>query len=77
MENYWNTLYVGEIYVGTPQQPFTVIYDTGSGPFLLKTSDCEACTGDVLNIGDSSSFSYVSPTAYETVGYMGGGSMTG
>mmetsp|Transcript_13598 Transcript_13598/g.29949 ORF Transcript_13598/g.29949 Transcript_13598/m.29949 type:complete len:518 (+) Transcript_13598:38-1591(+) len=41
------TEYWGQIFVGTPKQPFTVIFDTGSGNLILPDSSCtsEACLG--------------------------------
>jgi len=41
----YKTAYFGEIQVGTPGQPFTVVFDTGSGHVLLPKKSCpsEAC----------------------------------
>lgn len=40
------TAYYGRVEVGTPRQPFTVVFDTGSGNLMLPSTHCEthACT---------------------------------
>ena len=60
-ENDNNLNYVGQVFIGTPQQQYWVVYDTGSGAFLLRTSDCPECTGDWFVIPDSSTFAYNDP----------------
>eukprot|EP00429_Kryptoperidinium_foliaceum_P042410 CAMPEP_0176103190 /NCGR_PEP_ID=MMETSP0120_2-20121206/51768_1 /TAXON_ID=160619 /ORGANISM="Kryptoperidinium foliaceum, Strain CCMP 1326" /LENGTH=457 /DNA_ID=CAMNT_0017437269 /DNA_START=63 /DNA_END=1436 /DNA_ORIENTATION=- len=41
----YKTAYFGSINVGSPPQPFTVVFDTGSGHFIIPSSKCksEAC----------------------------------
>ena len=79
MENYWNLLYLGEIHIGTPLQSFMVVWDTGSGAFLQRSSDCTGCASDArtFEIDDSSTFAYNSPTEYDRVTYMDGTSLYG
>jgi len=38
----YKTAYFGEVQIGTPAQKFTVVFDTGSGHFVLPTSLCQS-----------------------------------
>lgn len=39
----YKTAYFGEVFVGTPdQQSFTVVFDTGSGHFILPSTSCQS-----------------------------------
>lgn len=51
-DNFWNLLYLGEIYMGSDMQKFWVVWDTGSGGYLARTSDCDGrkCDGDKFQI---------------------------
>lgn len=42
LTNLENMQFFGEIGVGTPPQPVTVVFDTGSGSFVVAGSDCQA-----------------------------------
>lgn len=77
MDNYWNLLYLGEIYMGSNMQQFWAVWDTGSGGYLARSSDCTSCTGDKFQISQSSSFYYKSPAEYDGVQYMDGTSLYG
>ena len=50
LKNHGDINYVGQVYVGTPSKPFWVVWDTGSGSFLLKTTDCDFCDGEKFSI---------------------------
>ena len=77
--NVYNLNYLGELYMGSDEQKFTVVWDTGSGSLLLKSSLCDDCLGDVFQTGDSSSFAYYSPEgeAYDTTTYLDGTTLYG
>jgi len=46
LTNNANTQYYGQVYVGTPGKPFTVVFDTGSSVLWVPDRKCrtEACT---------------------------------
>lgn len=41
LKNYANTQFVGEVSIGTPNQKFDVIFDTGSSNFLINSKKCK------------------------------------
>ena len=43
LTNYFNLNYLGELYMGSNEQKFMVVWDTGSGSLLLKSSLCSGC----------------------------------
>ena len=74
LDNRWNLNYVGQIHVGTPQASFWVVYDTGSGTFLLKSTKCTSCDPDKLDVSSST---YVDLGYTDGVTYLDGTSLTG
>lgn len=40
----YKTSYFGKVYVGTPSSEFTVVFDTGSGHFILPSTSCSSET---------------------------------
>ena len=49
LTNYANLNYLGELYMGSNQQKFMVVWDTGSGSLLLESTLCTlGCSGDVF-----------------------------
>ena len=78
LTNYGNLNYLGELYMGSDQQKFMVVWDTGSGSLLLESSRCDdSCSGDVFQISQSTSFAYKSPEEYDTTTYLDGTSLYG
>ncbi|KAG8430861.1 hypothetical protein GDO86_019847 [Hymenochirus boettgeri] len=75
--NYMDTSYYGTIYIGTPPQNFTVIFDTGSSNLWVPSSSCtsQACSNhNQFNPSESSTYQSTSETL--SVQY-GTGSMVG
>jgi len=43
LQNYYNLSYLGDVFVGSPLQSFKVVWDTGSGSFLVRSTECKSC----------------------------------
>ena len=41
--------YVGDLYVGTTQQPIEIVYDTGSGYLTVAHESCKNCLRGAYN----------------------------
>ncbi|XP_021256800.1 pepsin A isoform X2 [Numida meleagris] len=77
MQNYMDTSYYGTISIGTPQQDFTVIFDTGSSNLWVPSVYCtsSACSNhNRFNPSESSTYVSTNETVY--IAY-GTGSMSG
>ena len=79
MTNVYNLAYLGQIFVGTNAQEFAVIWDTGSGSYLGRSTYCTTCDAATrkFDYSKSSTWSKQSPTKTKTVTYMDGTSLKG
>ena len=58
MTNVYNLAYLGQIYVGNPAQVLDVIWDTGSGTFLARSSYCTSCDSSYTKFDYAASSSW-------------------
>ncbi|KIO28275.1 hypothetical protein M407DRAFT_22485 [Tulasnella calospora MUT 4182] len=67
--------YYGPLSIGTPAQPTTVDFDTGSSDLWLPLSTCSGCPGPLFKTSSSSTYK-ISSTPF-TIQYADGSSATG
>ncbi|KAF0714217.1 Aste57867_3932 [Aphanomyces stellatus] len=73
--NFDQLQFFGTIHIGTPPQPFKVIFDTGSSDIWVPSSTCNACSGERRYVAPNSS-TYRSMHENFTA-YYGSGSVSG
>ena len=78
LDNKDNYNYVGQVFIGTPlQEKLWVVWDTGSGSLLIKSSDCKQCVQPWLDIEKSDSFEYMQPKTKSGAEYLDGTKLIG
>jgi hypothetical protein len=58
INDYQNSQYYGEIHLGTPEQKFEVIFDTGSSDLWVASSNCDSSCGRHAKYDATKSSSY-------------------
>jgi len=59
INDYENAQYYGEIALGTPEQKFNVIFDTGSSDLWVASSNCDSSCGRHAEYDSSKSSTYI------------------
>jgi hypothetical protein len=59
INDYQNSQYYGEVSLGTPEQKFEVIYDTGSSDLWVASSNCDSSCGRHKEYDSSGSSTYI------------------
>lgn len=72
----YDNLYTGEVSIGTPEQKFSVVLDTGSADLWVQESNCTKCQGSKFDRSKSESFSVPDGNPAFRINY-GSGSVTG
>ena len=75
--NSYNLMYEGPVFLGSDEQEFDVVWDTGSGTLLVKSEACSDCAGTTYSYTSSTSHTFNSPAAYDRVSYLDGTSLYG
>ncbi|ETV95387.1 hypothetical protein H310_11268 [Aphanomyces invadans] len=75
LTNYDQLQFYGTIFVGSPPQPFKVIFDTGSSDIWVPSATCAACSGTQRYHGNSSTT--FTPTGKTFTLSYGSGSVAG
>jgi hypothetical protein len=76
INDYENSQYYGEVALGTPEQKFNVIFDTGSSDLWVASSKCDDSCGRHAEYDSSASSTYVANgTAFDIM--YGSGPVSG
>lgn len=59
INDYENSQYYGEVALGTPEQKFNVIFDTGSADLWVASSQCDSSCGRHAKYSSAKSSTYV------------------
>ncbi|NWI66205.1 PEPA protein, partial [Todus mexicanus] len=77
LRNYMDNEYYGTIYIGTPRQNFTVIFDTGSSNLWVPSIYCESFScSDHHRFNPNQSSTFIATNDSFSIGY-GTGNLTG
>lgn len=75
VSNLFDFQYSADLYLGSANQAFNVIIDTGSNKLIILDSSCTTCTAGTFDT--TTSTSYVTSTDYDTISYLDGSFIRG